>query len=220
MKIKLFILTLIAVALLFIPVAQAQMSSANVNVSPIYKPVYTVSGVAVTLASAATDAVLLQGSATKSIQIKKVTVYGLCTSAAGTMDVSLVKRTTLDTNNASCTASLVPFACCTGSTTGTCAGVHTAPAITAYDSNDPTATAVAWQFSTNSGTVGTGTVLEDRMLNFGLVGATGTVEFSFANKNDKPPRLRNTSEWLAINFNGQTVPTSGAISYTIEFEEF
>ena len=156
---------------------------------------YGVAGVAITPAATPTDVVTIIGSATKTVRIKQVTVSGVA-STAGSMDVSLVKRTAANT-----------------------AGTASTPSIALFDSADGVATAVVKQYSANPSALGAGIAIANKTLNLGLAGAAGAVVFDFATRNDKALILRGVAQCLAINLNGQAVPTGGAISYTIEFEE-
>ena len=156
---------------------------------------YAVAGVAVTPAATPTDVVTVYGSATKTVRVKNVVVSGLATTA-GSMDVSLVKRTAANV-------------------AGTSAAVTPAK----FDSEDAAATATVKQYSANPGTLGAGIMLATKNLNMGVAGAGGTVVFDFATRNDKALILRGVAQGLAINLNGQAVPGGGTISYAIEFEE-
>ena len=156
---------------------------------------YAVAAVGVTPATTPTDMVLISGSTTETIRIKSVTVSGLATTA-GTMDVSLIKRTTANTG-----------------------GTATNPTPAQFDSTDAAPTATVSQYSVNPTALGTGVALFTKKLNFGLAGAAGSVTFDFATRNDKALLLRGVAHGLAINFNGGAVPSGGTISYAIEFEE-
>lgn len=155
---------------------------------------YGVSGVAITPAATPTDVVLLTGSATKTVRVKRVSISGLATTT-GTMDVALVKRTAANT------------------------GTATNPSIALFDSNDGAASAVVSQYSANPSALGAGIAISDQKLNFGVAGSSGTVVFDFATRNDKPIILRGVAQGLAINLNGQAVPAGGTLSYSILWEE-
>lgn len=159
------------------------------------KATYGVVGAQITPAATTTDIVTLVGSATKTVVVKRVIVSGLATTA-GSMDVSLVKRTTANSG-----------------------GTATQPSIAQYDSSDAAPTAVVNQYSANP-TLGTGVALKNQLLNFGLTGSTGQALFEFSTRNDKPLILRGVAQSLAINLNGQAVPSGGKLSYTVEWEEF
>ena len=156
---------------------------------------YGVSGQGKTPAATTTDIVTLTGSATKIVKIKRVTVSGQA-ATAGSMDVSLVKRTASNTGGTSTTVTAGQF-----------------------DSTDSASTAVAKLYTANPSALGAGVALTTQTLNFGVAGAAGTVVFDFANRNDKAIYLRGIAELLAINLNGGTVPATSLLGYTIEFEE-
>lgn len=158
-------------------------------------PTYAISAVAVTPAATPTDVVTVYGSATKTVRVKSVVVSGVATTA-GSMDVSLIKRTAVNTG-----------------------GTSSAPAIASFDSSDPVATSTVAQYSVNPTGLGAGVMLATKNLNMGVAGAGGTVIFDFATRDDKALILRGAAEGLAINLNGQAVPAGGKITYAVEFEE-
>lgn len=157
---------------------------------------YGVAGVAITPAATPTDVVVLTGSATKTMRVKSISVSGLATTA-GSMDVSLVKHTVADTGGTKATA----------------------PNIAKFDSGDAAATAVANVYTANPTVDASGIIIANKTLNFGVAGATGTVVFEFATRNDKALILRGVAQEMAINLNGQAVPAGGKISYSVEWEE-
>jgi hypothetical protein len=159
-----------------------------------YKANYGSAVVRATPAATTTDIITLVGSATKTVMVKRVIVSGLATTA-GSMDVSLVKRTVANTS-----------------------GTATQPDIAKYDSSDPAPSAVVNLYTANP-TVGTGIALKNQSLNFGVDGATGQALFEFSTRNDKPLVLRGIAQCLAINLNGQAVPSGGKLSASIEWEE-
>jgi uncharacterized protein YjdB len=79
----------------------------------------------------------------------------------------------------------------------------------------------------NFGTLGTqnptGGLLEAGRV--GLPAATGaggdgqTVLLKYSDDNDQPIKLRGTSDFVVINFNGVTVPSGGVIDFVIETYE-
>jgi hypothetical protein len=160
------------------------------------KATYGIASQGNTPVAATTDIATLTASTTKTVQVKRVTVSGQA-ATAGSMNVSLVKRTAANTGGTSTTVTAGQF-----------------------DSTDAAPTAVAKLYTANPSALGAGIPLSVQTLNFGVAGAAGTVVFDFANRNDKPIILKtNTAENLAINLNGGTVPATGLLSYTIEFEE-
>ncbi len=194
----LFIMLLIAAVTVCPHQARAQAGPSSLNgviIMDANKDTYGVVGVAITPAATPTDIVVLKGSATKVVKVKRITVSGIA-SSAGSMDVSIVRRTTADTS-----------------------GTFTNPTIHAFDSSDATSTASVQQYSANA-TLGTGTAIRNQTLNFGVAGAAGTVQFDFMAVNDQPLILRGTAQSAVINLNGQTVPTTGKVSYDVEWQEW
>jgi hypothetical protein len=159
------------------------------------RPTYCVAVTAVTPAATPTDVVVLPGSASKIVKIRRIIIGGIA-GTAGTMIVNFVRRSTAATG-----------------------GTATTPTPTKFDSADPAATAVLQQFSANP-TVGTSagivyanriflnltTALNDRIVQDFVYGA-------------EPHVLRGTGEFFAINFAGATVPASGVIDYAIYWTE-
>lgn len=156
---------------------------------------YGVAGVLMTPAATPTDVAIITGSATKTIRVKQVIVSGVATTA-GTMDVSLVKHTVANT-----------------------AGTATTPTIAKFDSGDAAASAVVSQYSVNPTIDASKIIVANKMVNMGVAGAAGVAVFDFSTRNDKAIVLRGIAQQLAINLNGQAVPTGGAVSYSIEWEE-
>lgn len=171
-----------------------QTSTVGVVSTEGYKATYGATDDALTPAATPTDVVIINGSATKTIRIKSITVSGIA-ATAGSMDLTLVKRTAANSG-------------------GTAATVHWAK----FDSADNNATAVVQSYSANP-TTGAGYAISTKTLNFGLAGAAGTVTWDFSNRNDKAIVLRGTAQGLALNFNGNTVPTTGKFSFGIEWTE-
>jgi hypothetical protein len=158
---------------------------------------YGVQDASVNLPATPTDVVTLTGSATKTIRIKKVVVSGLANTTAGTMDVSLYLRLVADAS-----------------------GTSTTVVAAKYDSADASPTAVVKEYSVLPDITAGSTALKTKKLNFGLKGAAGEAIFDFTSNNTKPLYIRGVAQQLAINFNGQAVPSGGNISYEIIWEEF
>lgn len=159
-----------------------------------WKATYGASDDNLTPAATPTDVVIINGSATKTVRIRSITVSGLATTA-GSMDLSLVKRTTADSGGTSSTQHWAKF-----------------------DSSDGNATAVVTEYTANP-TVGDGYTISTKTLNFGVAGASGTVTWDFSDKNDKALVLRGVAQGLALNFNGDTLPNGSKFSYAIEWTE-
>src|SRR6266851_10092350 len=136
-----------------------------------------------TPAATATDFAVLVGSATKTIRLLRVQISGIA-SAAATVEISLVKRTTADSG-------------------GT---ISATPTIGLHDSNDSAITGVLNVYSANP-TLGTsGGLIRCEKLNLGAVGAAGRIEWVFSTRNSKGLVLRGIAQNYALNFGGQAVP--------------
>jgi hypothetical protein len=159
------------------------------------RPSYCVAVSGVTPAATPTDVVVLQGSASKIVKIRRVILSGIA-GTAGTMIVNFVRRSTAASG-----------------------GTATTPTPTKFDSADSAATAVLQQFSANP-TVGTtaGIVYANRLFLNLTTAAAGTIVQDFLS-GAEAHILRGTSEFFAINFAGATVPASGVIDYAIYWTE-
>jgi len=156
---------------------------------------FAIAAMGVTPAATPTDVVTIYGSATKTVRIKSVTVSGLATTA-GSMDVSLIRRSAANTE-----------------------GTASTPTPVAFDTQDAVAAATVSQYSVNPTELGAGHTFATKTLNLGVAGAAGTITFDFATRNDKAFVLRGATQGVAINFNGLAVPDGGQISYSLEWEE-
>ena len=153
------------------------------------------------MVAAPTDAIVIQGSATKTLRIKNITLTGAAT-AAGTMPVNLIKRSAAD------------------ATTGVLTSVT--PAL--MDSGDGAATGVVSTVGTgNFGSLGAsaGLVGAARLCFTALATGLGVsrLVWDFGGSNKKACILRGTSEFLCINFAGAAIPSGGVLDYEIEIEE-
>jgi hypothetical protein len=148
-------------------------------------------------ATTAGDCFVLQASATKLARLVRVLVSGTATTAT-TLDVTLVKRSTLDT-----------------------AGTSTSPAMVPHDSADGAATAVvkAYTVAPTAGTlVG---ILRSAKLLLAVPAATGggpQILWEFGNLAEKQPLLRSgTTHCYAVTINA--IPTGGSMNIAMEFTE-
>ena len=150
-----------------------------------------------------TDFIIIQGSATKAVIVKRIKLTGAAT-AAGNMPVQAVRRSTAGTIGSAVLTAVTPGKA---------------------DSTDATATATVSTVGTaNYDVVGTsaGVVATSRLqmtaLGTGVAIVPTVWEFA-ASQKDKGIRLRGTSEYLALNLNGAAIPAGGVIDYEIEIEE-
>lgn len=165
------------------------------------KATYRWSIAGVTPIATPTDILVIQGSATKTVRIKRIRVGGFATTA-GQLIIELIRRSTAGTLGS--------------------AVLH---AITSaqHDINDPASTAVMSYVGTaNYGTVGTtaGQLGVGRLfLNVAATGPTTELIWDFSTRQDKAIVLRGLSDFLCINGVGATVPTGGELDFEIEAEE-
>ena len=168
------------------------------------KLTYRYSSLSVTPVATPTDFLFIQGSASKTIRIKRIKLSGVAT-ANGNMPVQLIRRSTLFTTQGSATFTSVT------------AGKH--------DVNDASATAnVAFVQTANFTSVGTavgGNIAADRlqMLAVGSAIGSSSLTWDFSTRQDKALILRGTSDIVYINFNGSAIPTGGVVDFEIETEE-
>jgi len=160
---------------------------------------YNVQGI--TPVATPTDVLLIQGSSTMTVRIKRIVVNGIATTA-GQMPFQVIRRSSAGTK-----------------------GSATLTAITAgqHDINQASPTAsVSYVQTANYTTVGTGAGVLDEgrvYLNVSGTGASSPFTLDYASRNDYPLVLRGTSDFVAVNFGGATVPSGGALDFTIETEE-
>jgi hypothetical protein len=152
-----------------------------------------------TIAATPTDILTITGSATKTI----IVTFAGCsaTSAAGgTMDFSLVKRTTLDTT-----------------------GTSTTPATTKFDELSPAPTAVLKAYSVNPGALGTSVgIIASQKLGFVPLASAGTpITWSMTDyPYTFPVTLRGINQTLAINGNGGAVPGTPSLNCSLNWIEY
>jgi hypothetical protein len=162
------------------------------------KATYRYEAVALVPAATPTDLVLLQGSSTKVIKVKRVLISGEATAAAQ-MTASMIRRSTAGSG-----------------------GTATTITPARSDNTDAVATAVLKVFTANLTAVGTAiaTMIQRRVgLNPPAGLPASPVEISFGIRNDEPFVLRGTSDFLAINLAGAAVPAGGKIDIAIEWTE-
>lgn len=173
-------------ALLLVSAAHAQAPGSGIPPGIVTgnTNVPTYSAAATNIANAATgDVYCIQGSATKTVKVKGVRIAATATAKA-VVDVTLVKRSTLDTGGTAATLTLVP-----------------------HDSMNAAGTAVVKSYSV-SPTPGTavGTFRNDKL----GVGTTGNDSahdqqlFQFSVYWDQPVVLRGVNQSVCVNF-----PTAG-----------
>ena len=149
-----------------------------------------------------TDIIVIKGSATKTLIVKRVKICGAAT-AAGTMPAAIIRRSDAGTLGSA---------------------VLTAITASKLDSTQAAATGVVSTVGTaNYTTVGTtaGNVGAGRLQLTALSTGVAAIplEWDFANRDSKGLYLRGILEFLCVNLNGAALPAGGVIDYEIEIEE-
>lgn len=165
------------------------------------KPTFKYTGTFTPVATP-TDVLMIQGSGTKTLRVKRIALGGVAT-ANGNMLATLLRRSTQFTTQGS--------------------AVFTAITAAKLDPNDAAATGVVSTIGTaNLTSVGTlvGNLHQQRL--FMPTTATGVpapLVWEFATRQDKALILRGTSDFVFLNLNGGAVPAGGVIDFDIELEE-
>ena len=159
---------------------------------------YSASAV-VTVAASATDIVTIYGSASKTVRITRIEVYGTQTTA-GNGSVLLIKRSAVDTGGTSTNPTKVP-----------------------HDSSDAAATATVAQYTVNPTGLGAaiGTVRTGVLAVPAAATATESPEplvWEFGTRNDKPMILRGVAQGVGVNLNGVTF-LGGSFAVNVEWTE-
>lgn len=152
-------------------------------------------------AASATDIFIFNGSASNTIRVTRIEIYGSATTAA-VQDVSLILRSAANTGTQAATATGI-----------------------AYDSNSAASTATgAGSYTTNPsglgnalGTIRTGKMLLNVPSSTG-VGASDRLIWDFGNRPGQAVVLRGVAQGLAVNLNTGSV-TGGLIDVSIEWTE-
>lgn len=168
---------------------------------------YRYAGSAFSMVATPTVAIVIQGSATKTVAVKRIALNGGAT-AAGSMPVVLTRRSAAGTLGSA---------------------VLTAVTGIKHQSSDASASATVSTVGTaNYGTPGTsvGTMGAARltMVALGSAATSGEgkpVVWEFGNpRGSKPVILASDSEWLTVDFSGAAIPSGGVLDYEIETEEY
>jgi hypothetical protein len=159
----------------------------------------TYSAVAANIALASGGVVvLLQGSATKTIRLKRAEVSGTLTTASAA-DVLILRYSS-------------------GPTGGT---TTTAPTIVSHDGNDAAATAVISAYSTppNGGLTAIGALRERRIFLSTPTTLGSIAEWQFGDKNDKAAILRGIGQYYGLALSNASAYTGASINLMLEWTE-
>lgn len=159
---------------------------------------YRAAIVGLVAAASPTDVVYIEGSATKTIRVTRVTLTGRATAVQG-MDVRLIKHSTANSG-------------------GTCATMTKVPA----DSADAAATASVLSCTANPtpGTAVGDVFSQQYTLNNLTTGIGGSPPFDavFGTQSAKPIVLTGTTQGLAVNLNGVS-QAGNLLQVTVEWTE-
>lgn len=166
---------------------------------------YSYAKTAFSMVATPTAALVIQGSATKTVRVKRISVGGAAT-AAGSMPVVITKRTSAGTLGSA---------------------VLTAITACKHDSASGAATAVVSTVGTdNYGALGTtAQPLAAGRVNMVALGSAATsgegqpFVMLWGNKGDLPPVLRGTSEYITVDFSGAAIPSGGVVDFIVETVE-
>tara|TARA_R110000868_G_scaffold24323_1_gene96228 strand:- start:360 stop:890 length:531 start_codon:yes stop_codon:yes gene_type:complete len=165
-------------------------------------PTYRYAAMAFAPVASPTDIIIIKGSATKTLIVKRVKICGAAT-AAGTMPAAIVRRSDAGTLGSAVLTAITGAK--SDSTQATATGVVSTVGTANY-------TAVG----TTAGNVGAGR-LQLTALSTGV--AAVPLEWDFAVRDSKGLYLRGILEFLCVNLNGAAIPAGGVIDYEIEIEE-
>lgn len=192
MKLRSILLAAAASLVTGVLVSQAQVPGINSTLNSVFtlaydnssmKPTYSASAPQFATAASATDICILNGSATKTVKVRRIMV-GLWGSAVVTEPVSIVLRSAANT-----------------------AGTGAVVAGVSYDSSNSAATAQAESWTANP-TLGTLTgLIADLPDTIGLsssAGAVPTESYTFGELG-QPIVLRGTAQGVAVNLSGITI---------------
>lgn len=166
------------------------------------KSTYSYGGVEFAPVATPTDVLVITGSATTTVRVKLVSLWGTA-SSAGQMTCQLVKRSSAGTLGSA---------------------VLTAITAAKHDSGQAAATAAVSTVGTaNYTTLGTAAgVVRGGSLQFTAVDtgvAAMPIIWDFSSRSDKAIILRGVAEMLCVNFNGDGIPAGGKLYYSVELEE-
>jgi|LakMenE18May11ns_1017448.scaffolds.fasta_scaffold9959559_17 hypothetical protein len=157
---------------------------------------YSASITGLVVAAAATDFIMITGSATKTIRVTKIEVIGTANGDAVT-DITVVKRSTLNEEGTSTTLTSVP-----------------------HDSSDEPATSVIKAYTADSKKLGTsvGDIISHKLFLSTSKTQPYALKMLFGDRASKAIVLRGADQCLCLNYNGRT-NAGNAISISIEFIE-
>lgn len=152
--------------------------------------------------ASATDFFTIQGSATGVVRVKAIECSGT-TTAAASIAVQLVRRSTANTT-----------------------GTSTSPALVPSDPLDPASGASVKAYTANPGALGTIVggpmrtgVLTTTTLASSPIEQTPALGWTFGMNNDKEPTLRGVAQTLALNLNGASISAGALLTCDVTYTE-
>jgi hypothetical protein len=169
----------------------------SVSIISVPSATYRAAATAITPAALATDILTVTGSATKTINITRIDLDGVQTTA-GQAVILLIKRSTADTGGTSTAVNKVPLDSLSAASTAT---------VLSYTANPAVGTAI-------------GTLASTRMFLPGATTASDAqgMSMTYGELGGQQLSLRGTNQVLAVNLNGTTL-TGGSINVNIEYTE-
>jgi hypothetical protein len=201
-------------------VASTTIALAQVNVVPsvglttgyLARQTYSSSFVGLVPVTAGTDVICIAGSATKTVRLQYIRLFGTTASAVQTLPIMLLKRASADTGGTPALTTANP-------------GVTTQ--ISKRDSNNGAATATLISYTANPTIVDTSPVfLDSGMMTMPIVTsavAPVATEFNYARDTEnflQLPTLYGVAQQICVNINAATVTNAslwnGVITWTEE----
>ena len=166
------------------------------------KATYRAAILAFTPVATPTDVLVMQGSASRTVRLKRLVVQGAAT-ASGNMPCQILRRSSAGTLGSA---------------------VLTALTAAKHDINDPAPTATVSTVGTanlttlgqSAGVLGAGRI---QLTAAGSGTVINPLDWEFSTRSDKALVLRGASDFLCVNLNGAAVPAGGTIDIEIEWEE-
>ncbi|TXH51065.1 MAG: hypothetical protein E6Q97_19180 [Desulfurellales bacterium] len=193
----------VASLLTAVAVVQAQVPGVNSTLNSVFtlaydnstmKPTYSATVAGIAAVSSQTDMCSLQGSATKTLKVRRVWFDNLSTGAVTTEPITILTRTTANS------------------------GAGSAMIKSRYDTNNAastTALAEVWTAAPTTGTLGS--IILDYPWTFGGTTALDRPMVVDFGRLGSPVVLRGVAQSIAINLSGITL--TGTVSCTFEWTE-
>lgn len=207
-------------ALVLAALLGATSAIAQVNVVPtvgmvttyLPKATYSSAFFGLVPVSAGTDVVCITGSASRTVKVQRITIWGTAATAVQTLPLNLVRRASADTGGTAATTTANP-------------GVVTQ--ISRRDPNTSSAaTAVLTSYTANPTIVDAApTYIDSQLLTMPIVTSAVSAlpaDFNFARDIENllaPPTLYGVAQQICVNINGATITNAAAWNGSIVWTE-